>query len=104
MRHEFNCHISSQSSDPDSELTDRIIQTEPMLRFRLDYPLNMPISFEAPHDDGSPWTERQFVDAIYRAYQAAYDSVGSDTHELEDLYLEGAERNSDGSWSLNIGS
>lgn len=86
------------------ELTDEIIQIEPLLRFKLDYPLNMPISFEAPHDDGTPWTERQFVDAIHRAYQAAFDSVGSDIHVLDDLYLEGATRNSDGSWSLDIGS
>ncbi len=100
MRYAFDCHILSQSSQ--RPMIDEVIQTEPMLRFTLDYPLREPRSFAVDH--GTAWTERQFIDAIRRAYEAAFAEVGSDIHGLSDLYLEGAERNHDGTWTLDIGS
>lgn len=119
MRHEFNWRIASAIH------TDELMQAEPTLQFTVTYPLRNPFHFSETHADGSGWTQRQFMDAVQRAYVAIYEAEGPDPgqcsdvllnraetsgpygiwgHDLDDLYLEGAARNSDGSWTLYIGS
>jgi hypothetical protein len=100
-----------------------VMEPSPTLRFTIDYPLTNPCKVELVHEDASPWTERQFVDAVMAAYREVYASekdpgrmggllnrgksdgpYGIWGHDLGNLALEGAYKVEDGSWRLSIGS
>lgn len=100
-----------------------IMQESPILRFTVDYPLTRERQVEVIHDDGSAWTQDQFVAAVRKAYAEIYAAepdpgriagmlnratsegpYGIWGHVLSDLVLEGAESKADGSWELIVGS
>jgi hypothetical protein len=101
---------------------DEILQGEPTLKFTVTYPLTNPYAVEFVHEDGSPWTRRQFIDAVIASYKVVYSSepdpghitgmlnrqrsegpFGIWGHDIGDLVLEGAAKNGE-EWELHIGS
>lgn len=101
--------------DSPNRYSDRVlVEPTATLRLRLDYPLDRPVPVEQTHEDGSPWTKRQFVAAIRDAYLGIYGAAAQDEslplpenvwgHTFHDLVLEAAERGPDGVWTLFVGS
>jgi hypothetical protein len=99
-----------------------LLQREPTLKFTITYPLTNPYEVELVHEDGTPWTRRQFIDAVLEAYKHVYASeedpghipgmlnrktstgrFGIWGHDISDLVFEGAEKIKD-EWELHIGS
>jgi hypothetical protein len=127
----FNFQVSIASGEvwsgrnaPKPDFGTEKMQSAPVLRFVISYPLTRPKHVEYVHEDGSPWSQRQFVEAVVKAYAEVYAEEGDDPghlpgmlnratstgpygiwgHDLGDLVLEGATKLDDGSWSLMVGS
>lgn len=91
-----------------------VVEPTATLRLRLDYPLDHPVLFERTHEDGSPWTKRQLVEAVRDAYREVYGAAAHDQslplpenvwgHSIGNLILDEAERGPDGVWVLVVGS
>lgn len=100
-----------------------LMDPSPTIKILIDYPLTNPCTFEAkcPNPDG--WTEVEFIEAVRMAYLEVYSleedpgfvpgmlnrarsegPVGIWGHGIGDLFLEGAERQDDGTWKLLVGS
>ena len=111
----------------DSKGLSDVIEQTPVLRFTLTYPLTNPYVFHEIHEDGRGWTKVEFIDAVRRAYETVYATEAEASahpgqvpnlynratsngpygiwgHEIDELFLEGAERLPDGMWSIQVGS
>lgn len=104
--------------------TTKLLEPSPSLRFTINYPLTNPKTISLTHDDGTGWTEQQFVEAVITEYETVYAEEGENPghipgmlnrapskgihgiwgHDLGDLVLEGATKGADGSWILAVGS
>ena len=130
MQIKFSVHITSgvvykqkTARATQRNTGDLIMEYSNVLRFTVDYPLTRPKVVECVHPENMPWTQNEFVTAVREAYQEIYASeedpghipgmlnrarsegpYGIWGHDLNDLVLEGAERNPDGSWKLIVGS
>ena len=126
MRVNFNLHIASGKNYPSDHAvvpSDTIMEASPTLRFNITYPLTKPFEFNQTHGDGRGWTQVEFVEALRQSYVRIYESepdpghvpgmlnrsisqgpYGIWGHDLSDLFLEGAVRLGDGSWTLLVGS
>jgi len=121
MKHSFRVHIESGESRLP---LDALFDADATVTFKIDYPLTTPYIHQETHTDGSGWTQAQFIAAVRRAYFLVYAAEGDDPghvpgmlnrarshgpfgiwgHDLGDLYLEGAIKQDDGSWQLEVGS
>lgn len=130
MHVKFSVHLESganyKGKHPRAKfpiVTDELMEPSDTLRFTVDYPLTTPYRVELTHGDGTGWTQRQFVTAVRDTYLQIYDaepdpgyvhgmlnrarsegSYGIWGHYLDDLMLEGAIRQDDGTWKLEVGS
>jgi hypothetical protein len=101
----------------------KILDKEPTITFTIDYPVTNPMVVTLTHEDKSPWTRRQFIEAVIAAYKDIYAAevdpghipgmlnrktstgpFGIWGHDIGDLVLEGAYKNNDGTWGLTVGS
>lgn len=106
-----------------------IMEPSPVLRFVIDYPLTKSKAVELRHDDGTPWTKVQFIEAVREAYRTIYAeeaaAVGGEPkhtpngpllnrvttngpygiwgHRMSDLVLESASKRNN-TWKLHVGS
>ncbi len=84
---------------------DQVIEKRKSFWLFLDYPLYEPEAVLMIKESGD-WTKQNFADAVSEAYQRHWRERRSNfrTHAACELYLEGAERNAVGSWTVSIGS
>lgn len=109
------------------EFEDAQVQFEPLIRFKIRYPLTNPKSIELMHSDGSGWSKRQLAEAVCQEYKTIYAeehaAVGDPGHiqdmdnrnisrgpwgiwghDIADLWLSDVDHLDDGSWRLCISS
>lgn len=130
MKIKFSVHLQSGLRYKPRDLRsmryddgELVMEPSSTLRFIVDYPLTRYRSVEVTHENGSPWTQTQFVEEVRKAYAEIYAAekdpghipgtlnrstsdgpYGIWGHDLGDLVLEGAEKKEDGSWELIVGS
>jgi hypothetical protein len=116
----FNKQYPEDYEDITDEST--IVETSPIFKFQIKYPLSNPAIFELVHKDGTGWTAFQMIKAVMKAYKAVYEEEGEDPGtvpgllnraksngkygiwgHITDLVLEGARKDGD-TWKLFVGS
>lgn len=109
---------------PSDDFGSSVMELSPTLIFKIRYPLTNHKIVTIIHEDGSPWSEKNFIDAVCQAYKEVYEEEGEDPghipgmlnrarsngpygiwgHDISDLILTGASQNPDGSWELHVES